>query len=87
MRGLEDTMLNVQINGAPPQVADLAPVAAHDGESRQQRFQHDPRLALVVSDEQENVAQAVVYMASLPLNANVQTITVMATKMPFIGRG
>ena len=34
-----------------------------------------------------HVADAVVYMASLPLNANVQFITVMATKMPFIGRG
>jgi NADP-dependent 3-hydroxy acid dehydrogenase YdfG len=33
------------------------------------------------------VAQAVVYMASLPLEANVQFMTVMATKMPFIGRG
>ena len=30
---------------------------------------------------------AVVYMASLPLDANVQFMTVMATKMPFIGRG
>jgi NAD(P)-dependent dehydrogenase (short-subunit alcohol dehydrogenase family) len=35
----------------------------------------------------EHVAQAVLYMASLPLDANVQFITVMATKMPFIGRG
>ncbi len=35
----------------------------------------------------ENVARAVVFMASLPLDANVQFITVMATKMPFIGRG
>jgi NAD(P)-dependent dehydrogenase (short-subunit alcohol dehydrogenase family) len=34
-----------------------------------------------------NVARAVVYMASLPLDANVQFITVMATKMPFVGRG
>jgi len=34
-----------------------------------------------------NVASAVVYMASLPLEANVQFMTVMATKMPFIGRG
>ncbi len=33
------------------------------------------------------VARAVVYMASLPLDANVQFLTVMATKMPFIGRG
>ena len=35
----------------------------------------------------EHVAQAVVYMAGLPLEANVQFLTVMATKMPFIGRG
>lgn len=33
------------------------------------------------------VARAVVYMANLPLDANVQFMTVMATKMPFIGRG
>jgi NADP-dependent 3-hydroxy acid dehydrogenase YdfG len=33
------------------------------------------------------VARAVVYMATLPLDANVQFMTVMATKMPFIGRG
>jgi NADP-dependent 3-hydroxy acid dehydrogenase YdfG len=35
----------------------------------------------------EDVASAVVYMASLPLDSNVATITVMATKMPFVGRG
>ncbi|MBI3680091.1 MAG: SDR family oxidoreductase [Acidobacteria bacterium] len=34
-----------------------------------------------------HVADAVLYMASLPLDANVQFLTVMATKMPFIGRG
>jgi len=35
----------------------------------------------------EQVARAVVFMASLPLDANVLFMTVMATKMPFIGRG
>ena len=35
----------------------------------------------------QHVADAVLYMASLPLDANVQTITVMATKMPLVGRG
>lgn len=35
----------------------------------------------------EHVANALVYMANLPLDANVQFMTVMATKMPFIGRG
>jgi NAD(P)-dependent dehydrogenase (short-subunit alcohol dehydrogenase family) len=35
----------------------------------------------------QNVARAVVLMAGLPLDANVQFLTVMATKMPFVGRG
>jgi NADP-dependent 3-hydroxy acid dehydrogenase YdfG len=35
----------------------------------------------------QHVARSVVYMASLPLDANVQFLTVMATKMPFVGRG
>ena len=35
----------------------------------------------------QHVASAVVYMAGLPLDANVQTMTIMATKMPFVGRG
>ena len=34
-----------------------------------------------------HVANSVLYMASLPLEANVQFLTVMATKMPFVGRG
>jgi NAD(P)-dependent dehydrogenase (short-subunit alcohol dehydrogenase family) len=35
----------------------------------------------------KEVARAVVYIAGLPLDANVQNMTLMATKMPFIGRG
>jgi NADP-dependent 3-hydroxy acid dehydrogenase YdfG len=35
----------------------------------------------------EQAAEAVLYMAGLPLTANVQFMTIMATKMPFIGRG
>jgi hypothetical protein len=34
-----------------------------------------------------HVVDAVLYMANLPLEANVQFMTVMASKMPFIGRG
>ncbi len=34
-----------------------------------------------------HVADAVLFMANLPLDANVEFMTVMATKMPFIGRG
>jgi NAD(P)-dependent dehydrogenase (short-subunit alcohol dehydrogenase family) len=35
----------------------------------------------------QHVADAIVYMANMPLDANVQFLTVMATKMPFVGRG
>ena len=35
----------------------------------------------------QRVADAVAYMGSLPLDANVLFMTVMATKMPFVGRG
>ncbi len=35
----------------------------------------------------QHVADAVLYMANLPLDANVQFMTVMATTMPFVGRG
>jgi NAD(P)-dependent dehydrogenase (short-subunit alcohol dehydrogenase family) len=35
----------------------------------------------------DHVAQAIVQMASLPLDANVLTMTIMATKMPYVGRG
>ena len=34
-----------------------------------------------------HVAQALVYMANLPLSANVPFMTVMATQMPYLGRG
>jgi NAD(P)-dependent dehydrogenase (short-subunit alcohol dehydrogenase family) len=41
----------------------------------------------VLQDDSRHVADAVLYMASLPLDANVEFLTVMATKMPYIGRG
>jgi hypothetical protein len=34
-----------------------------------------------------HVGSAVLYMANLPLDANVQFMTIMASKMPFVGRG
>ena len=49
--------------------------------------QADGRLAVEPRMDVEDVARAVAYMASLPLSANVQTMTVMATSMPFVGRG
>jgi NAD(P)-dependent dehydrogenase (short-subunit alcohol dehydrogenase family) len=50
-------------------------------------LQADGRMAPEPTMDVEVVARSVVYMASLPLDANVQFLTVMATKMPFIGRG
>ncbi len=49
--------------------------------------QADGRVAVEPTMDTRDVARAVVYMASLPLDANVQFMTVMATRMPFIGRG
>ena len=50
-------------------------------------LQPSGELAVEPTMDVENVARAVLYMASLPLDANVLTMTVMATKMPFVGRG
>jgi NAD(P)-dependent dehydrogenase (short-subunit alcohol dehydrogenase family) len=49
--------------------------------------QADGSMAVEPRMDVAHVASAVVYMASLPLDANVQFMTVMATKMPYIGRG
>jgi NAD(P)-dependent dehydrogenase (short-subunit alcohol dehydrogenase family) len=49
--------------------------------------QADGRIAPEPLMDLAHVAGAVLYMASLPLEANVQFMTIMATKMPFIGRG
>ena len=49
--------------------------------------QANGQMAVEATMDVAHVASAVVYMAGLPLEANVQFMTVMATKMPFIGRG
>jgi NAD(P)-dependent dehydrogenase (short-subunit alcohol dehydrogenase family) len=49
--------------------------------------QANGELAVEPTMDVADVARAVVYMAGLPLSANVQSMTVMATKMPFVGRG
>jgi NAD(P)-dependent dehydrogenase (short-subunit alcohol dehydrogenase family) len=49
--------------------------------------QADGSLAPEPTFDASHVAEAVRYMASLPLDANVQFMTITATKMPFIGRG
>jgi len=64
-------------NAATPLTARMAQgVPQADG-----RFAPEPLMDVA------DVARAVVYMAGLPLTANVQFLTVMATQMPYIGRG
>ena len=50
-------------------------------------LQPDGKLAVEPRMDVRHVAQAVVYMAGLPLESNVPFLTVMATKMPLFGRG
>ncbi len=49
--------------------------------------QADGRIAVEAMMDANEVANAVLHMASLPLSTNVQFMTIMATKMPFVGRG
>ncbi len=49
--------------------------------------QADGRIAVEPVMDVEDVASAILYMASLPLSANALFLTVMATQMPFVGRG
>ena len=61
---------------------------AHPHQQDQQGVpQADRSIAVEPTMDVKNVADAVVYMANLPLSANVPFMTVMATKMPYIGRG
>jgi NAD(P)-dependent dehydrogenase (short-subunit alcohol dehydrogenase family) len=50
-------------------------------------LQPDGTIQLEPTIDPAHVGEAVVYMADLPLSANVPSLTVMATKMPFVGRG
>ena len=49
--------------------------------------QADGRIAVEPMMDPEEVGAAIVHMASLPLSTNILTMTIMATKMPFVGRG
>jgi hypothetical protein len=50
-------------------------------------LQASGQMAIEPTIDVQHVVRAVLYMASLPLEANVLFMTVMATKMPFVGRG
>lgn len=63
--------------------------ASTDMTKKMQRgiLQANGSVAVEPTMDVQHVARAVSYMASLPLDANVQFMTVMATNMPFVGRG
>ena len=50
-------------------------------------IQADGRIAVEPTMDPAEVADAIVHMASLPLSSNILSMTIMATKMPFVGRG
>jgi len=64
-------------NARTPMVDDLI----------QRQAEADPEAEPMQSFAVEDAARSVLHMANLPLEANVQFMTVMATKMPYIGRG
>jgi NAD(P)-dependent dehydrogenase (short-subunit alcohol dehydrogenase family) len=67
---------------------DIGNAATHMAERMKKGVpQANGTIAAEPTMDPTDVARAVVYMASLPLEANVQFMTVMATKMPFVGRG
>lgn len=75
-RGFNIACGQIDIGNARTQmVQGLVDAAIADGQ------QPDPTMAV------EDAAQSVLHMANLPLEANVQFMTVMATTMPYIGRG
>jgi NAD(P)-dependent dehydrogenase (short-subunit alcohol dehydrogenase family) len=62
-------------------ITDMTETMAKGIQQADGRIAPEPLMDLV------HVVNAVLFMASLPLEANVQFMTIMATKMPFIGRG
>ena len=68
----------IDIGNAVTPLTERMPAGAKQADGR---MIPEPRMAVA------DVARAVVFMASLPLESNVLTMTIMSTKMPFVGRG
>jgi NAD(P)-dependent dehydrogenase (short-subunit alcohol dehydrogenase family) len=68
----------IDIGNAVTPLTERMPAGAKQADGR---MVPEPRMDVA------HVARAVVFMASLPLETNVLTMTIMATKMPFVGRG
>ena len=83
---------SISLDGRPFNIAcgqiDIGNAATEMTERMTQGvLQADGSVAVEPRMDVRHVADAVLYMANLPLDANVEFMTVMATKMPFIGRG
>ena len=68
----------IDIGNAVTPLTERMPAGAKQADGR---MVPEPRMDVA------HVASAVVFMASLPLETNVLSMTIMATKMPFVGRG
>ena len=78
LSGEGEVALKIDIgNARTPMVADLA----------QRQVEAQPDAPPMDTFDVADAARSVLHMAELPLEANVQFMTVMATKMPYIGRG
>jgi len=83
---------SISLDGRPYDIAcgqiDIGNAASHMTERMAKGVpQADGTIKPEPTMDVQHVADAVVHMANLPLEANVQFMTIMATKMPFIGRG
>ncbi|MEO3429188.1 SDR family oxidoreductase [Pelagibius sp. CAU 1746] len=83
---------SISLDGRPYDIAcgqiDIGNAASHMTERMGQGVpQADGSIKPEPTMDAAHVANAVVHMADLPLEANVQFMTIMSTKMPFIGRG
>ena len=77
-RALDIACGQIDIGNAVTPLTERMPAGAKQAD---RRMVPEPRMDVA------HVARAVVFMASLPLDTNVLTMTIMATKMPFVGRG
>jgi NAD(P)-dependent dehydrogenase (short-subunit alcohol dehydrogenase family) len=83
---------SISLDGRPYDIAcgqiDIGNAASHMTEKMAAGVpQADGSIRPEPTMDVQHVADAVVHMAGLPLQANVQFMTIMATKMPFVGRG
>ena len=81
----------LSLDGRPYDIAcgqiDFGNVAPRDGASQPAARQADGSLKVEATMDVKHVADTVLMMASLPLGANVQYVTLLPTTMPYVGRG